>query len=102
MREWGSKLPKASSPTKASWVQEEGPFMGSFKSFMMLTLCQQLKVQNGGQEVVAGPQRKLVFHLDDFEHEQEMTGDRDSHLGKSKPKAACPIAQTLVGCGRIK
>lgn len=71
-------------------------------SFMMLILHQQLKVQNGGQEVVAGPQRKLVFHLGDFEHEQEMARDRDSHLGKSKPKATCPLAQILVGCRRIK
>lgn len=59
-------------------------------SFNLLTLHQQLKGRNRGQEVVAGPQGKLVFRVDDFENEREIAGDRDSHLGKSKPKATCP------------
>lgn len=96
MRQQGSKLPRTLSPAEPSWVQEEG----STGSFMKLILRHQLKVQNAGQEV-AGPRRKLAFHLGDFEHEREMAEDTACHQGKSKPRVACPFAEILTGC-RIK
>lgn len=70
------------------------------ESFMMLTLSQQLKGRKVDKDSWA-PQ-KLAFHLGDPEHPKKWRGTEPPMSSKTKPRAACPLAQGLVGRSRIK